>query len=91
VTFFAIGANTQVTAMHIDDVDKDESKKQFDDRIHSSRNTKPAPGTSGAADPSDPEREAEAIRKKKGIPLIKPVVDDLLDNSRKAGIPFELT
>jgi len=40
-------------------------------------------------DPGDPEREAEAIRSKKGIPLIKPVVDDLLDISRKTGIPFE--
>jgi len=39
--------------------------------------------------PGDPEREAEAIRSKKGIPLIKPVVDDLLDISRKTGIPFE--
>jgi len=33
----------------------------------------------------DPQREAEEIRSKKGIPLIKPVVDDLLDISRKAG------
>jgi hypothetical protein len=24
-----------------------------------------------------------------GVPLIRPVVDDLLDNSRKTGIPFE--
>jgi len=40
--------------------------------------------------PGDPEREAEAIRSKDGIPLIKPVVDDLLDISQKSGIPFEL-
>ena len=32
--------------------------------------------------PGDPEREAEAIRSKEGIPLLKPVVDDLLDISR---------
>ena len=38
----------------------------------------------------DPEREAEAIRSKEGIPLIKPVVDDLLDISRKTGISFEI-
>ena len=38
----------------------------------------------------DPEREAEAIRSKEGIPLIKPVVDDLLDISRKTGIPFDV-
>ena len=34
--------------------------------------------------------EAEGIRSKEGIPLIRPVVDDLLDISRKTGIPFEL-
>ena len=38
----------------------------------------------------DPEREAEAIRSKEGIPLIKPVVDDLLDIARKTRIPFEV-
>ncbi len=37
----------------------------------------------------DPEREAEAIRSKEGIPLLKPVVDDLLDISKKTGIAFE--
>jgi L-2-hydroxycarboxylate dehydrogenase (NAD+) len=40
--------------------------------------------------PGDPERKAEAIRSKEGIALIKPVVDDLLDVSKKTGIPFEL-
>jgi L-2-hydroxycarboxylate dehydrogenase (NAD+) len=40
--------------------------------------------------PGDPEREAEEIRSREGIPLIKPVVDDLLDISRKTGVPFEL-
>ena len=48
------------------------------------------PGTSGPLIPGDPEREAEAIRGKEGIPLIKPVVDDLLEIARKTGIPFEL-
>jgi len=41
--------------------------------------------------PSDPEREAEAIRSKEGIPLLKPVVDDLLATSEKTGIPFEIS
>ena len=40
------------------------------------------------ADPGDPEREAEAIRSKEGIPLLKPVIDDLLDISQKTGVPF---
>ena len=71
-------------------IDKDEFKKQIDEWIHVFRNTKPAPGTSGPLIPGDPEREAEAIRSKEGIPLIKPVVDDLLDISRKTGILFEM-
>ncbi len=62
---------------------------QTDDWIHVFRNTKPAPGTSGPLIPGDPEREAEGIRNKEGIPLLKPVVDDLLDISKKTGIPFE--
>ena len=78
-------------AMQIDGfIDKDEFKKQLDEWIHIFRNTKPAPGTKGPLIPGDPEREAEAIRSKEGIPLIKPIVDDLLDISRKTGIPFEL-
>ena len=78
-------------ALQIDGfIDKDEFKKQIDDWIHVFRNTKPAPGTNGPLIPGDPEREAEAIRSKEGIPLIKPVVDDLLDISRKTGIPFEV-
>jgi L-2-hydroxycarboxylate dehydrogenase (NAD+) len=78
-------------ALQIDGfIDKDEFKKQIDDWIHVFRKTKPAPGTSGPLIPGDPEREAEAIRSKEGIPLIKPVMDDLLDISRKTGIPFEV-
>jgi L-2-hydroxycarboxylate dehydrogenase (NAD+) len=77
-------------AMQIDGfIDKDEFKKQIDDWIHVFRNTKPAPGTNGPLIPGDPEREAEAIRIKEGIPLLKPVVDDLLDISRKTGIQFK--
>jgi L-2-hydroxycarboxylate dehydrogenase (NAD+) len=79
-------------AMQIDGfIDKNEFKKQIDQWIHVFRNTKPAPGTNGPLIPGDPERESEAIRSKEGIPLIKPVVDDLLDISRKTGVPFELT
>jgi LDH2 family malate/lactate/ureidoglycolate dehydrogenase len=78
-------------AMQIDGfIDKGEFKKQIDDWIRVFRNTKPAPGTKGPLIPGDPEREAEANRSKEGIPLLKPVVDDLLDISRKTGIPFEV-
>ena len=38
---------------------------------------------SGPLIPGDPEREAPAIRIKEGIPLLKPVVDDLLDISQR--------
>jgi L-2-hydroxycarboxylate dehydrogenase (NAD+) len=71
-------------------IDKEEFKKQIDEWIHVFRATKPAPGTSGPLIPGDPEREAESVRSKEGIPLLKPVVDDLLDISRKTGVPFEL-
>jgi L-2-hydroxycarboxylate dehydrogenase (NAD+) len=78
-------------AMQIDGfIDKDEFKKQIDEWIRVFRNTKPAPGTRGPLIPGDPEREAEALRIKEGIPLLKPVVDDLLDISKKTGIPFEI-
>jgi L-2-hydroxycarboxylate dehydrogenase (NAD+) len=77
-------------ALQIDGfIDKDEFKKQIDEWIRVFRNTKPAPGTSGPLIPGDPEREAEAIRSKEGIPLLKPVVDDLIEISNKTGIPFE--
>jgi L-2-hydroxycarboxylate dehydrogenase (NAD+) len=76
-------------AMQIDGfIDKNEFKKQIDDWIQVFRTAKPAPGTSGPLIPGDPEREAEAIRSKDGVPLLRPVVDDLLDISRKTGIPF---
>jgi LDH2 family malate/lactate/ureidoglycolate dehydrogenase len=70
-------------------IDKAEFKKQIDQWIRVFRKTKPAPGTPGPLIPGDPEREAEAIRSKEGIPLLQPVMDDLLDISKKTGIPFE--
>ena len=53
--------------------------------------TKPAPGSSGRLIPGDSEREAEAIRSKEGIPLLKPVVDDLLEIAEKTATPFEIS
>jgi L-2-hydroxycarboxylate dehydrogenase (NAD+) len=53
--------------------------------------TKPAPSTGGPLIPGDPEREAEAIRSKEGIPLLNPVVDDLLEIAEKTAIPFEIS
>ena len=78
-------------ALQIDGfIDKLEFKKQIDDWIQVFRKTKTAPGTNGPLIPGDPEREAEAIRSKEGVPLIKPVVDDLMDISKKTGIAFEV-
>jgi LDH2 family malate/lactate/ureidoglycolate dehydrogenase len=71
-------------------IGRDEFKNQIDEWIRVFRNTRPAPGTNGPLIPGDPEREAEEIRSKGGIPLLKPVVDDLLEISRKTGIPFEM-
>jgi LDH2 family malate/lactate/ureidoglycolate dehydrogenase len=78
-------------ALQIDGfIEKDEFKRQVDDWIRVFRRTKPAPGTQGPLIPGDPEREAEALRSKEGIPLIEPVVNDLLDISQKTRIPFDV-
>lgn len=69
--------------------DVEEFKRQIDDWIRTFRATKAAPGTSGPIIPGDPEREAEAVRRTEGIPLLLPVVEDLRDISRHTGIPFD--
>src|SRR2546426_4568527 len=69
-------------------IDKDEFKRQIDDLIRTLRQTRPAPGTNGPLIPGDPERQAEAIRRRDGIPLVMPVVDELRDISRQTGIPL---
>src|SRR5690348_12735747 len=76
-------------AMRIDGfIETDEFKRQIDDFIRTFRATKPAPGTNGPLIPGDPEREAEKMRSKEGVPLIMPVVEELRAISRKTGIPF---
>jgi L-2-hydroxycarboxylate dehydrogenase (NAD+) len=69
-------------------IDKDEFKRQIDDMIRTLRKTRPAPGTAGPLVPGDPEREAEAIRRREGIPLVAPVIEELRDISRQTGIPL---
>jgi L-2-hydroxycarboxylate dehydrogenase (NAD+) len=77
-------------AMRIDGfLDGDSFKNQVDDYIRVFRVTKPAPGTNGPLIPGDPEREAEQFRRKNGVPVILPVVEELRDISEKTGIPFE--
>jgi LDH2 family malate/lactate/ureidoglycolate dehydrogenase len=69
-------------------IEKDEFKRQIDDFIRTLRKTRPAPGTGGPLIPGDPEREAEATRRREGIPLVGPVVEELRDISRQTGIPL---
>lgn len=77
-------------AMRIDGfMDGESFKRQVDDYIRVFRATKPAPGTSGPLIPGDPEREAEQLRREKGVTLIAPIIEDLRDISAKTGIPFD--
>jgi L-2-hydroxycarboxylate dehydrogenase (NAD+) len=77
-------------AMRIDGfIEGDSFKRQVDDYVRVFRATKPAPGTNGPLIPGDPEREAEILRREKGVPLILPVIEELRDISRKTRIPFE--
>jgi L-2-hydroxycarboxylate dehydrogenase (NAD+) len=69
-------------------IDTNDFKRQIDDMIRTLRKTRPAPGTSGPLIPGDPEREAEAIRRREGIPLVAAVVEELRDISRQTGIPL---
>jgi L-2-hydroxycarboxylate dehydrogenase (NAD+) len=77
-------------ALRIDGfIEPDEFKRQIDNWIRVFRACKPAPGTNGPVIPGDPEREAEAIRSRHGIPLVPAVIDDLRDIAAKTGVPFD--
>jgi len=69
-------------------IEPSEFKRQIDEYVRTLRKTRPAPGTNGPLVPGDPEREAEAIRRRDGIPLVLPVIEELRDISRQTGIPF---
>lgn len=70
-------------------IEPDSFKRQIDDYVRVFRATKPAPGTNGPLIPGDPEREAERDRRKNGIPLLLPVIEDLRAISKDSGIAFE--
>jgi LDH2 family malate/lactate/ureidoglycolate dehydrogenase len=77
-------------ALRIDGfIDPDEFKTQIDEWVRVFRAARPTPGTPGPLIPGDPEREAEAVRRESGIPLIPAVINDLRDISRQTGIPFD--
>src|SRR5207302_410417 len=56
-------------------IEPSEFKRQIDEYVRTLRKTRPAPGTNGPLVPGDPEREAEAIRRRDGIPLVLPVIE----------------
>jgi L-2-hydroxycarboxylate dehydrogenase (NAD+) len=77
-------------AMQIDGfIDKDEFKKQIDEWIRSLPQHQTRSRHERPADTRRPEREAEAMRSREGIPMLKPVVDDLIEISKKTGIPLK--
>jgi len=77
-------------AMRVDGfIDADSFKRQVDEYVRVFRAARPAPGTSGPLIPGDPEREAEKLRREKGVPLIMPIIEDLRDISAKTRIPFD--
>lgn len=64
----------------------DEFKQNMDTWIERFRSSKTTPGHEKVLIPGDPERELEAERRKDGIPLIKPVEDDLRALGEKFGV-----
>jgi L-2-hydroxycarboxylate dehydrogenase (NAD+) len=77
-------------AMRIDGfIEAEEFKRQIDEYIREFRATRPAPGTNGPLIPGDPEREAEQERRKNGVPLILPVVEELREISQKTGVSLK--
>ena len=77
-------------ALQIDGfIDKDEFKRRIDHWIRTFRGTKPAPGTTGPVIPGDPEREAERVRRRIGVPLAQPVLDGLRAVASQTGVALE--
>jgi L-2-hydroxycarboxylate dehydrogenase (NAD+) len=64
----------------------DEFKQHMDNWIRRFRSATPAPGHEKVLIPGDPEREAEAIRRREGIPLVDSVEADLKAIGAKFGI-----
>jgi LDH2 family malate/lactate/ureidoglycolate dehydrogenase len=65
-----------------------EFKEHMDNWIGRFRQAIPAEGYEKVLIPGDPEREMEQNRRKAGIPLVKPVEDDLKQLAEKFGIAF---
>jgi len=63
-----------------------ELAMEVDDLVRTLRATPPVPGTDGPLIPGDPERAAEAVRRRDGIPLIEPVAADLVALAAETGV-----
>lgn len=70
-------------------IDPPEFKRQIDHWIRTFRAARPAAGTSGPLIPGDPEREAEALRGREGIPILPPVMGTLRRVAQETGVPLE--
>jgi len=66
----------------------EEFKGHMDQWIRRFRSAEPTPGHEQVLIPGDPERELELLRKKEGIPLLDPVIQDLTELGKKFGIAF---
>lgn len=77
-------------ALRIDGfIDPDEFKRQVDHMVRTFRAAAPAPGTDGPLVPGDPERLAEAVRRRDGIPLLPAVAADLRALAAEHDIAFD--
>jgi len=76
-------------AMRIDAFRKaDEFKMHMDKWIRRFRSAQTIAGQESVLIPGDPEREMETERRKNGIPLLKPVIEDLKFIGEKFGVSF---
>ncbi len=66
----------------------EEFKQHMDNWINRFRSAKTAEGFDRVLIPGDPEREMEKVRREKGIPLLVPVINDLLLLAKKFEIEF---
>jgi LDH2 family malate/lactate/ureidoglycolate dehydrogenase len=66
----------------------EDFKKNMDKWIRRFRSAKTIAGEERVLIPGDPEREMESDRMKSGIPLLKPVVEDLKFLGEKFGVKF---
>jgi L-2-hydroxycarboxylate dehydrogenase (NAD+) len=69
-------------------IDPVEFRRQVDDWVRTMRATRPAAGTHGPLIPGDPNRRAEEVRRVRGVPVIRAVVDALEDVAARTGVPF---